>query len=302
MRLIRSVAVIVFVLALVAAAIAARRPLAFQKCAVIREAPVAEILPEGPSLDVAAFVGAIPYVDQTPTLYEVDPRAKYERAVREGVGNCSSLVFGTAFALGELGIDYQIVHVLPRRSFLDGAGHTVVRTRYRTNGTSAVGIVDVLEGGLPTSRGRALDIEHLGAGAVEDFAIRSLNPKKDATSDFYDSLLDTSTVGWIAAADVRRYFAFLERVHVPLGAPKLEKYLCDGAAVLLGFYPSIQVASLDATFVGVGTARRTQRAALFVLRVAFVLLPAYAILEVVGFVRRRTRARAPASIDTRAMH
>ena len=170
-----------------------------------------------------------------------------------------------------------------------------VRVRVAAD-VETVGLVDVLEGGLPQRARLPIDVEQLTEGAIADFSIRSLNAKKDDASDFYADLLQRSTVGWIASADVQRYFTFLQRVHVPLGSAKLEKWLYDGAAVLLGFYPPIHVRSVAATFEGVEDVRRTQRAALGVLRLALFFFPVLVCVDVGHRMRKRRRSALAPSV------
>ncbi|MFQ5600813.1 MAG: hypothetical protein ACE5G2_09700 [Candidatus Krumholzibacteriia bacterium] len=279
-------------LVLVALVGAARKPVAFQKCYAIEErSPLPALVAAATPLDVAGFLGSIPYVDQSTTVYAVHPRERYERTIVQGYGNCSNLVFGAAAHLYETRRDYQIVHTLPRGSFLDGGGHTVLRTRYELNGRTYVGLVDVLEGGIPATAGRPLDLADLQAGAVPDFSIRSLSGKHDASSEFYDALLDQATIGCIPGAQVNRYFAFLDKTYVALGSAKLEKYAYDGLAVVLGLYPKIFVDSIADTFAGHHAERRFYLGALWVLRSAVVILPLILLVELNTLHRTRRRAR-----------
>ncbi len=193
---------------------AMRAPIAIQKINAIVPAQDFAPIDGERSLDVAAVVGAIPYRPQP--VWTVDPSRKYHQTIIEGFGNCSQKTFGLAFLLDQTGIDYQVIHLLPPDRFLIGGGHTVLRTRYRYQGSERVGIVDLLEAGLPVSASGYADIDTLAAGPLADFRFELLNATTDGVSGFYGDFLNEAVLAYIPASEIARYFRFLETVYVPL--------------------------------------------------------------------------------------
>jgi hypothetical protein len=282
--------------ALVALSLAAAtsRPVAFQKVNAIADAEGIEPVRSEASLDVAARLAAIPYRAGDEAVWAVEPRARYRETILEGRGNCSNLAFGLAYELDWRGLDYQLIHLMPH-DFLAGSGHTVVRTRYRYREVERVGVVDLLEGGLPASAGRPLDVDDLARGAVPSFSIVALHAKQDARSDYYGAFLDEVRLGYITARDIHAYFDFIDAVYVPLGSPRLEKYVFDGLAVLAGAYPRIHVPDAAGLFAGNRLERAVLVAACWVLRSAVFLIPGYLAL-----LLARTLAARHHALRTRA--
>lgn len=242
-RAIRSLAACYLALLAALLLAAGANPVALQKANAVREVGTSIPPLQGEaSLDVERVLSAIPFdpEDLGFMVWEVDPDRKYQRTILEGRGNCSNFVFGLARLLELSDVDFQIVHMMRPRDFLEGRGHTVIRTRYLHAGEERVGLVDVFAGGLPQSAGRLLDASDL-RGPVPDFSFLSWNGRPELAKDFFRELPPDVVIGWISRADVERYFRFLERFYVPLGSSRIEKYLYDGVALLLGFYPPIQV-------------------------------------------------------------
>src|SRR5262245_18811888 len=107
-------------------------PVAFQKVVALTDDPLPPFDPAR-AVDVAPLVRAIP--DRGPqgsndTVYEVLPRHRYERSVVEGLGNCSNLVKGLAWYLLQQGDSFEVVHLMPAESFLQGDGHTLLRGKF----------------------------------------------------------------------------------------------------------------------------------------------------------------------------
>ncbi len=256
------------------------RPGAYQKSNAIRGAAHFPALDRGRPFDVAATIGAIPY--QPGVVGSVLPQQKYLQTIEGGLGNCSQKAFGLAWQLGREGREYQVVHLLPLDSFLDGGGHTLLRTEVTWEGRDAVGVVDMLQGALPLTRGRLVDLPDLVAGPIEEFRFALLNPGGEDSIEYYGEFLDTAVVGVISTAAIARYFRFLERVYVPLGNERLEKLVFDGLAIVMGFYPAIDVVEVDRLFAGRRLERAGYRTALWVFRSAIVIFPLFVGLELLA--------------------
>lgn len=273
--------------------VAMQNPVAFQKCnAIVRQPlPNDDLRVSQPTVDVASLVRRIPYRSHPQMVYEVHPDEKYRRTILEGDGNCSNLTFGLARYLDRTDTDYEIVHLMPRKRFLRGEGHTVLRVRYRWQGQKRTGIVDVYEGGLPCSRGRLLDVRDLETGGIEDFSLISLHPKKEDGSPYYGEFLDQCVVGRIPSAEVRRYFRFLDSVYLPLGNRRLEKYAYDGLSLLAGYYPTVHVGSVQDVF-GPYSWRPLFIGLLWLFRSALVLIPAAFTWELTSLLARVVQTRS----------
>ncbi len=265
---------------------AMRAPIAIQKINAI--APAQDFAPiDGErSLDVAGVVGAIPY--RPNSVWTVEPSRKYQQTIVEGFGDCAQKTFGLAYLLDQTGVDYQVIHMLPPDRFLIGGGHTVMRTRYHYRGSEHVGIVDLLEAGLPVSASGYADIDALAAGPLADFRFELLNTETDGTPSFYGDYLDDVVLAYIPASEIARYFRFLETVYVPLGSERLEKHLYDGLALMLGFYPTIYVPEYARLVEGREVEWLTYRSALWVLRSALVGMPPLMLAALLGLRGRRS--------------
>ncbi len=263
-----------------------RAPVAVQKInAMVPAQDFAPIYGEE-SLDVADVVGAIP--NRPDPVWAVEPSRKYQKTIVEGFGNCSQKTFGFAYLLDRSGLDYQVIHLLPRDRFLIGGGHTVMRMRYRYQGIERVGIVDLLEAALPVSASGYADIDTLVAGPLVDFRFELLNSETDGVSDYYGDFLEDAVLAYIPADEIARYFRFLEAVYVPLGSERLEKHVYDGLALMLGFYPSIFVPEYARLVEGREVEWFTYRSVLWVLRSALVGLPLLTLAALLGLRGRRS--------------
>lgn len=263
------------------------RPVSFQKSNSIRVVRGSVPSIEGrASFDVQRVLSSIPHHQEPEMVWDVDPDAKYRHTILEGRGNCSNLVFGLARHLELEGVDFQIIHLMKPSHFLAGKGHTVIRTRFRLNGTEHVGIVDIFAGGIPRSGGRFLDVEDLRHAPIDDLDFLSWGGWPKRAMRFYRDSREPIKIGWIPAHEVADYFAFLDRVYVPLGSPRLEKYLYDGLALFLGRYPKINVSD-ERLLMGVNPLEWPFYVfSLWLFRSAVVLLPLLAWLEWRG---RRTK-------------
>lgn len=244
------------------------------------------IVAAGDAVDIARIIAATPY--HSGRVMTLDFEEKYRATIEGGAGTCSERSFGLAWKLRRSDLDIQIVHLMRPGEIVRGVGHTVVRIAYDDAGETRVGLVDLLEGGLPTSGGVPLDIQDLTHGAVPDFRIRSFNDRKDEASRYYGDFLDGASIGFIPARELDSYFAFIESVYRPLGSERLEKLFFDGLALLLGALPSVYVPD-DAVLVGPHAIEmRLQKAALWVLRSALLVIPGLLVFEIVAR-RRGTR-------------
>lgn len=248
---------------------------------------------QGRPIDVASIISQIPYQTPGGDVYAIEPRKKYIRTIEEGYGNCSNLAFGLAYELGQRKHAYKIVHLMPP-GFLQGEGHTVLSTTYEFEGKQQQGIVDLLEGGLPVSQGRFVELADLRKGHLTEVAIAPLSPLHDDHSPYYGEFLDRSVLGVLDHEEVERYFAFLEANYVSLGNEKLDKYVYDGLALVLGYYPAIYVAKTDrATLLaGHGVRYLLALTLLWSVRALLVLLPCLVIYSSTAAVMRRRAARA----------
>ncbi|MGH0032248.1 MAG: hypothetical protein ACQGVC_20850 [Myxococcota bacterium] len=259
----------------------AGNPVALQKAnAIVDLGRGAPDIAGAASLDVERIVGGIPFDgnEGKVMVWEIDPDEKYRKTIVEGGGNCSNLVFGLARFLQQSDIDFQIVHMMRPADFLLGRGHTLVRTRYMYAGREWVGLVDVLAGGLPTKGDRPLDVADL-TGPIADIDFVVWNGRPGLSEAFFRELPEDVVIGWIPRHEVERYFSFLEWVVVPLPSARLEKYVYDGLALLLGVFPRIYVTDAAPLRDAGGLQWEFFRAALLCFRSAVVVIPLLVWLE-----------------------
>lgn len=239
--------------ALLVAVILAVGPTAFQKSVTIKKIDAdrfsSELSSNGNALNVADFLASIPYQDKANMVWHPDPGEKYRRTIIQGDGNCSNLVFGASYYLLEQKIDFSIIHLMERDGFLQGSGHTVISLPYMLDGKLHVGVVDVLEGGLPLG----MDGQFL---SFEDVLLRKqqlnndaknvlvLNVRKSGVSSYWtDDFLSRIEIGVVLSKEIEDYFKYLDVFYFSVGHPKLEKYIYDGLAVLFGVLPNVYVRS-----------------------------------------------------------
>lgn len=236
-----------FVMALLSGYFLFTSPVAFQKFSMIKFVEPFELTLAKPErwIDVKGIIKNIPYKQNVEMIYEVEPKQKYQKTIKQGYGNCSNLAFGLAYYLGRHNYKYQIIHLLPPEGFLMGQGHTVINAPYVINGKKHYGIIDILEGGLPTNNGVFIDLNSLRNGGFTNPSILSLNPNKDNTSPYYGEFLNRSVIGVLAHNEIKSYFDFVESIYIPLGNKKLEKIFYDGLSIIFGYYPYAYVNASD---------------------------------------------------------
>lgn len=259
--------------------ISAARPHAYQKLNTLRPADgFKPVRMSSAPVDIARIIEDTPYTSETAGT--VNPYAKYQQTIEEGAGNCSERAFGMAWKLRESEVDYQIVHLMRSESFAIGGGHTVLRVGYDDDGVARMGVVDLLEGGIPTNGGEPLDIADLTQGPIPDFELRRMTPLLDDESDWYGEFLDGAAIGYIEAHEVNRYFAFIERIYVPLGNEKIEKLVFDGIALLFGVLPNIYVPDYESLVEAHRVEALVQKLSFWIQRASLVILPLFALFEI----------------------
>lgn len=230
-------------------------PVALQKSLSIKSGDVVELfdavdykgLPNKTGvLDVGGFIKDIPFKKNTQMQYLVLPRSRYEKSIQEGEGNCSNLIYGAAFYLIEKKQAFQIVHLLPIGSFLNGKGHTVINIQYWLDSFGVLsGIVDVKGAGLPITNGHPITLRQL-IQHDEVSRIMPLNSVDTNSLFYYDKkFLDGAVIGLIPSESVVAYFGFIEKIYVPLMGGKFDKYFFDGLSLIYGFFPETVVSSVD---------------------------------------------------------
>ena len=285
MRVFRLWALSYLILLLAAAGVAVWEPKAFQKANI--SYPAAHGIPNlatGTLLDVDKVIGGIPY--RGGEVWAVEPSRKFEATIVEGRGNCATKTLGLAYYLGQSAIDFQIIDLIHPTTFLDGSGHTLLRVTYHHDGEKGVGLVDLLEGGLPYDGERYLDVADLVNGAIPNVRVDPLNKRKDDHARYFGEFLDGVIVAFRPAVEVNRYHSLLASIYVPLGNEKFEKYLYDGLLLLLGFLPSLHITDYDRLLESIGPEVYLHRFALWVLRSAFIALP---FLSLIGWRLHRSK-------------
>lgn len=265
---------------------------AFQKAAMITPADVVPVenfvtmpAPENrPPLDVRELLGHIPYQSSKP-IYDIFPPDRYRKTIEMGYGNCSNLVFGMSFLLLKRDYPFQIVHLIPYEGFLQGSGHTVLNMPYVLDGAEHVGIVDVLEGGVPQSNGRFIDLPALQQKHLQQWSIFPLNRHKDDASIYYGEFLDKAALGVVPGTEVANYFSFVDRIYVPLGHKRLERVVFSGIAIVAGAYPHTYVSRGEYARLFAGATYLPTAAQLLIWLMR--IIPCLALLSLISYLLAR---------------
>jgi hypothetical protein len=269
--------------------LAVMRPYGFQKLNTVVPADGFEALqPAASPVDIADIIGTAPF--QPGSAITVDPAEKYRLTVEQGTGNCSERAFGLAWKLRRSDIDLQIVHLLSKQNFAKGQGHSVLRIPYTDRGEMRVGLVDLLEGGLPTNADEPLDIDDLTRGPIENFKLRSLTPLQDEDAPYYGEYLNGVAIGFVPAREIDRYFEFIEWVYVPLGDDRFEKIFYDGLALIAGVLPKVYVPEYENLIREHRVEMWFQNAALWIQRFFFLAFPVILIFEATLWFRSGDRS------------
>jgi len=193
-------------------------------------------------LPVEVFVKSIPYKNMPEYVYMVNPPKKYERTIQNGYGDCSTMAYGAAYYFLKNNIPFELIHFLPKDTFLSGGGHVALRVLYNYKSETKIGILDLIGGGLPSTDGNFIDIDTLAAknSCVNLHRINEVAPA--SYEEYYKhDYLKTVYFGFTPSNEVEKYFNFIETFYVPIGNEILEKYLYDGMAILFNQYYSIYV-------------------------------------------------------------
>jgi hypothetical protein len=241
--------IIVFLIisTLVPLILAFKEPISFQKLNSIVELSIENNLVVEKSFDVERLISGIPYKTESSSIPYSLPSDRFNQSILDGTGNCADFSFGAAFWLRSKEIDYEVLHFLPINNFLEGQGHTIVRSSFELDGTKEVGLIDFLYGGLITNNDRTLDVTDITAivsqGNPDKIAIRSLSTyhNDESLEIAVDLSLKKYVVGRLLGDDINRYFSFVEFIHFKFGHRYLEKLFVDGVALLMGVYPKIYV-------------------------------------------------------------
>lgn len=271
-------------------------PVAYQKLMSLSTDPLPEVEWEAqPRLfNAESVIGAIPY-SGSETLALVLPSQLYEATMLNGYGNCANKCRGLSYYLEQRNMRFQRVELLPVGNFIRGSGHVLVRTKYLYRGEERVGLIDMLEGGLPAKDGSPIDLDQLKTAIPFTINIAPLNVRCDRQSDYYGTFLETAVIAVSDSEDIRRYFRWVEKVYLPTGNPKLERFLCNASAIVLGRFPRLHVseADFDKLVAPVFGVYLIAEAMTWATRALLVLLPLIAVL--IGFRISRRRARAARS-------
>ena len=225
-------------------------PVAFQKANLITIEALA--LSKHPLHDSAvnSIIAQIPALpkDGMNVFFEVSPRDKWQRVLTTGQGDCSHLSFGLAYRLRELKVEYEIVHLLPLREFLEGDGHTVIATPYTFREVHNFALVDLLEGGIPlNASGRQAVTQDLVNHNMSAFGeLISYRDGKAVTSKYYTTnYLSNAAFGRVLSSEVADYFDFMELIYFDIGSRPIQKYVFDGISLIFGKLPKIYVSESD---------------------------------------------------------
>lgn len=268
-------------------------PVAYQKIMSLSTDPVPEIDWKSEQRVFAAerVIGAIPY-SGSDMLALVLPSQLYEATILNGEGNCANKCRGLSYYLEQRNMRFQRVELLPTENYLRGSGHVLIRTKYFFRGEERVGIVDMLEGGLLAKSEVPIDLEQLRTASPFTIDIVPLNKRCDRQSDYYGTFLETAVIAVADSRDIERYFRWVETVYVSTGNPKLERFLCNASAIVLGRFPRLHVspADLDRLIAPNFGIYLIAQAMTFATRALLVLLPTLVVLIVFRAYRRRRRA------------
>lgn len=269
-------------------------PVAFQKAMALTSTPLQDPDWEsGGALDVRRFVNSIPFRGSE-RVNLVRPSQLFEACIKQGRGNCANKSRALSWYLVGNDIPLQRVDLLPIDGFLEGKGHTIVRTRYTLDGEVRVGIVDLLEGALPTLRDVPIDLPEFRGAPPFACGLLKLSPRVDDASDYYGSYLETVVIGAVEGEQIARYLQYLERWHVDVGLPTYERVVFAAWAIVIGIFPETHVTpeQYDMLYRTAPWIFRTAYTLTWTVRVLLVLLPLAFVLHAWNWLSRRRTASA----------
>ena len=279
--------------------------IAFQKAAIIVPVDKLQAFPNSADTrlqsafpDVRQLLGAIPY-QSGKAIYDILPRDRYDKTIKNGYGNCSNLSFGMAVYLLRHNYDFRIVHILPYDDFLTGNGHTLLEMPYLLDGASRIGLVDIMEGGLPQVVDDVfIDFSMLQQKHLNAPSILPLNSRKDGGSPYYEGFLNNSAVGIAPGEEIARYFDFIDKLYIDLGNKRLERIIFSGIAIVADYYPHTYVAREDYArlFAGKMQVVWAARTLVWLFRLIPLLGFMLVVLSILG-KRFAVEERRPATFD-----
>jgi hypothetical protein len=281
----------------------ATEPVGYQKLMSLRVGSVPEpdwAAQEAP-FDADRVIGSIPYRGSS-MLALVLPADLYAATILEGLGNCANKVRGLSYYLEQRDLQFQRIDLLPVDGYLRGSGHVLIRTRYLHNGTDRIGLIDVLDGGIPSRSGIPLDLAELREAPPFTVSITPLNARCDRQSDYYGTFLDSVVVATAESKEIRGFFRWLESVYVPFGNPRVERVVYNATAIVLMRFPSSYVSQEDYDKLvnpnwGAMLIAQTMT---WSVRVLLALLPLFCVLHVVQRVRIRKKVAVDGAVAAAA--
>lgn len=253
--------------------------------------------PEGVKVaDPEALIAPIPYDEFAESPWLIEPDARVQLVFERGLGNCAYQSRGLARVLQRDGVHYTLVWIMDRAQTRAGAGHTVVECPITLDGQKAIGLIDMLEGGVPEVGGRPIDVSDLVRHeAMPDVRIRSFNAHKDDRSIYYGASLEDGVIGVTLGEDLNRYFDFLKLTYFNLGFPRAEKLIYNVGGMVLGVFPPVYITNseasrFDAWFLVEIAIARTM---IWTTRILLVMLAFDGLLWIVRRVRRFRRTPPP---------
>ncbi len=176
----------------------------------------------------------------------IDPDLRLKRVFEGGVGNCAFRSKALARKLQGMGVPYNIVWVMHAAKARGGEGHTLVECPIQVNEFQGAGLIDMLEGGVPLSNLRPLQVEDLlSHSEISEFRMQTFSPLYDSLSSYYGPYLTDAAIGVTTSGDMNKYSDFIARVYTPLGYYRLEKGVYIVGAMVLGYYPPVYMSSTE---------------------------------------------------------
>jgi hypothetical protein len=232
-------------------------------------------------LEISPILSNIPY--RNDYISTILPRKRYYKTIIDGHGDCSNLTYGLAYYLNKHEYQYIIIHFLTIDEFLDN-GHVTLQTTYTHNNITFTGIIDILEGGLPTDDKGHINIQQLLDGNHNSISIYPLSPLKDNLSKYYSyEYLDNSVIGVMVSKDVINYFNFIDSIYIPLMNEKFEQYFYLTFSLLANKIPAIYLSKDDYEIL-FHNHLLTKYAALYTLWMLRVVLILIAVAFVAFFI------------------
>lgn len=276
----------------------ATEPVGYQKLMSLRvgSVPEPDWAAQDAPFDADRVIGAIPYRGSS-MLALVLPADLYAATILEGLGNCANKVRGLSYYLEQRDLQFQRIDLLPVDGYLRGSGHVLIRTRYLHNGEDRVGLIDVLDGGVPSRSGIPLDLAELRESPPFTVSITPLNVRCDRQSDYYGTFLESVVFATVDSKEIRSFFRWLESVYVPFGDPRIERVVYNAIAIVLMRFPSSYVSQEDYDKLVNPNwgAMLIAQAMTWSVRVLLALLPLFCVLKVLQRARSRKRVAADAA-------